>query len=85
VAESREKTCLQDEKLHFSDIVWVHPIFGRLSNEAALASTRSTVTLMWISSRPDNIIQPRQLNNIRIVVILEERLGLQSRCKDRLE
>ncbi len=63
----------------------MYPVFCRISNKVALTSTSSAVALNRIAPRPNNIIQPRELHNIGIVVVLEEWLGLQSCSKNWLE
>jgi hypothetical protein len=79
------KTDLQDEELQFRDVIRMHPIFGCLSNEIALASTSRTVALDWITPRSHDIKQSREFDNIRIIVILEEGAFLESSCERRLE
>lgn len=79
------ETDLKDEKLQLSDIVRVHPVLGGLSNKIALTTTSRAVALDWITPRPHDVKQPRQLDNIRIVVVFEERALLQSRGKGWLE
>jgi hypothetical protein len=78
-------TDLKNEKLQLSNIVRMDPVFRCLSNEVALAATRRAVALDWVTSRPNDVKEPRKLHNIRIVVVLEERAFLQPRCKSRLE
>jgi len=78
-------TDLKDEQLHFGDIVWMNPILGSLSDEIALATTSRAVAFDRVAPRSNDIKQPRELNNIRIVVVLEERAFLQPRSKGRLE
>ena len=63
----------------------MHPVLGGLSNKIALTATSRAVALDWITPRPHDVKQPRQLDNIRIVVVFEERALLQSRGKSWLE
>lgn len=63
----------------------MHPVLGGLADKVLLFSAGGTVALHGVSLGPHQVIQLGQLHHKRIVVVLEERLGLQARCKDRLE
>lgn len=69
-------TDLQNKKLQFSDVVWMNPVFSRLTNEITLTTTSRAIALDRVAPRPHNIKQPRKLNNVRIVVVFEERAFL---------
>jgi hypothetical protein len=48
-------TGLQNEKLQLGDIIWMNPVFGRLTNKVALTATSRAVALDRIAPRPYNI------------------------------
>ena len=76
---------LQDNELELSDVIRMHPVLGCLTNETTLASSSSTVAFHGVAPCSYDIIQLRKLHDIRVVVVLEERLGLQSSRENRLE
>lgn len=78
-------THLHDYQLDLGNIIWMDPVFRCLADETALASTSRTIPLYRIASRSHDIPQFRQLNNIGIVIVFEERLSLESCCENRLE
>ena len=79
------RTDLKDEKLQLGNVVWMNPVLRGLSYEITLAATSRAITFDGVASRPNDIKQPRELNNIRIVIVLKERAFLQPRSKGRLE
>lgn len=76
---------LQDNKLQFRDVVRVHPVFSRLSDEVGLASTRSTVALDGISASSDEVVELRQLDDSGVVVFLVKGLGFESAIENGLQ
>ena len=67
---------LEDNELQLCDIVGVNPVFGSLSDKACLASTSSTITLDWVSSGSDKVVELRQLDDRCIVIFLKNGLAL---------
>lgn len=63
----------------------MHPILGRLSHEVLLSTTCCTITLDRVSPRPHNIVQPGQLDNKGVIVVLKEGFRLQPGSEDGLE
>lgn len=76
---------LQYDELQLCNIVWVHPVFGGLPDEVLLASTSCTVTFDRVSPRSYKVVELGELDDERIVIILEEGLRFQSCGKDRLK
>ena len=67
---------LEDYKLQLSDVVWMYPVFGGLSYEVLLATASSTITLDWVTTRPNQIVESRECDDESVVVVLEKWLGL---------
>lgn len=67
---------LENDKFDFRNVVWVNPVFRGISNEITLSSTRSAITLHRVSSCSDYVVQFRELDNVRVIVVFEEWLGL---------
>jgi hypothetical protein len=63
----------------------MYPIFSGSTNEILLSSSCSTVSLNWHSSSTDKVVEFGELDNEGIVVVLEKRLGLESRSEDGLQ
>ncbi len=63
----------QDCELEVHQVVRMHPILGRLSHKGALVSARTGVALHRVASRAHKVVQPRQLDNEPVPVVLIER------------
>lgn len=57
----------------------MYPVFGRLANKILLRPSRAAVTLGRVSSGANQIVQLRELNNERIIIVLEKRLCVEAR------
>ena len=49
-----------------------HPVLRRLSNECTLSSTGTAVSQNGMTSRSNEVIQPRELDDESVVVLLVE-------------
>ena len=76
---------LQYDELQLCNVIRVHPVFRCLPDEVLLAPSSCTVTFDRVSPRSHQVVKLRELDNERIVVVFEERLGLQSCSEDWLE
>lgn len=83
--DNQTKTNLQDDQFQLRDVVGMHPVLGRLADEVLLLSSRGAVSLGRVPSRADKIIELGKLHNEGIIVVLEERLGLETGREDRFE
>lgn len=83
--EDKNWQVLQDDELQFCYVVRMNPVFSRLSDEAGLASTSSTVTLDGVSASSDEVVELRKLNDRGIVVLDVKGLGLESAIENRLQ
>ena len=63
----------------------MHPVFRCLAYEVLLPTTSGTVTLNRVPSRPNYVVDLRQVHNEGIVIIFEEGLSFQSSGKYGLE
>ena len=63
----------------------MYPVFGRLPDEVLLASSSCTVTFDRVSPCSYKVVEPRELDNELIVIVLEERFCFQSCGEDWLE
>lgn len=63
---------LHDTQLEMNEIVGVHPVLRGLTYKRALASSGTGVTLDWVTSGANKIIQFRQLNDKAVPVIFVE-------------
>ena len=63
----------------------MYPVFSGVSNKILLASSRGTVALNGRSFGTDQIVEFGELDDKRIVIIFEERLGFESCSEDGLE
>jgi hypothetical protein len=48
---------LENDKLQFGDIIWMHPILGRLTNKVLLTTSCGTIAFDWVSPRPDLVVE----------------------------
>ena len=55
---------LQDNELQLYDVVWVHPVLGRLADEVLLLAAGARIALDGVAARTDDVIEPRQLEDI---------------------
>ena len=62
-----------DSQFEVNEVVGVHPVFSSLTNKSTLAPTSTRISLDRVSSRPNQIIQLRQLYNETIPVVFVER------------
>lgn len=76
---------LKDDEFQLDNVVGVDPIFGGLANEVLLLSTSGRVALDGVTAGTDDVVELRELDNVVVVVILEERLALEASGEDRLE
>ena len=60
---------LQNYELQLRNVVWVNPVFCCVTDKAGLTSTSRAVSFDWVPSRPYNIVEPREFDNVGIVVI----------------
>lgn len=60
----------------------MNPILGGLANEVLLSTARGGVALDGVATGTDKVIQPGQLDNERVVVVLPERFSAQPCSKD---
>jgi hypothetical protein len=78
--EDQDRQVLQDDQLQLGDVIRVNPVFGCLTNKVLLASTSGRIAF-----GTDKVIQLGEIDNEGIVVVLEERLGIETGSKDRLK
>lgn len=76
---------LENNELQFNNVVWVHPVLCSLANKVLLLSSCGRVALDWISSCANDIVEFGQFDNVRVVVILEEGLALETCGEDGFE
>lgn len=76
---------LEDDKLQLGDIIWMHPILGCLTHEVLLTASCRAISFDRITSCPNLIIELRQFDDERIVIIAEERFCLEPGGEDRFE
>jgi hypothetical protein len=50
-----------------------------------LLSSCGCIALDWVSSCADNVVESRELDYVGVVVVLEERLALETGGEDGLE
>lgn len=55
------------------DELYTHPVLCCLPNKGTLTTTRTRVSLNWMTSRPDQIIELGKFDDERVPVILVER------------
>jgi hypothetical protein len=63
----------------------MNPVFRRLTNKILLFPSGRRIPHYWMPSRPHQIIQLRQLQNKRIIIIFKKRLSSQPSSKHRLQ
>lgn len=61
----------------------MNPVFGRLADKVLLTASGGRITLDGITFGTDKVVKLRKLDDERIVVVVEERLRIESRSKDR--
>jgi hypothetical protein len=83
--EDQDRQVLQDDQLQLGDVIRVNPVFGCLTNKVLLASTSGRIAFDWVTFGTDKVIQLGEIDNEGIVVVLEERLGIETGSKDRLK
>lgn len=76
---------LQYDELQLCNIIWVHPVLGRLPDKVLLASTGCAVTFDRVSPRSYKVVELGELDNERIVIVFEERFCFQSSSEDWFE
>jgi hypothetical protein len=76
---------LQDDQLQFGDVIPVNPVFGCLTNKVLLVSTSGRIALDRVTLSTDKVVQLGEIDHKGIVVVLEERLGIEAGSKDRFE
>ena len=60
---------LKNYELQLRNIVWMNPIFRRVTDKACLTPTSRAVALDRVPSRPYNIVELREFDNVGIVVV----------------
>ncbi|KAH3674360.1 hypothetical protein WICPIJ_009577 [Wickerhamomyces pijperi] len=76
---------LQDDQLQLGDVVWVDPVLGGLTNKVLLPPTSGRITLDWVTPGSDQVVVAGELHHDGVVVVFEERLGVQSDLEHRLQ
>lgn len=64
---------LQYDELQLCNVIWVHPVFSSLPDKVLLASAGCTITFDRVSPGSYKIVELRELDNERIVVVFKER------------
>ena len=72
---------LENDQLQLGNVVTMHPVLGRLSHKVLLGPTGGRVTLDWVTLGSDNIVKLGELDHKGVVIILEERLGIEASGK----
>ena len=62
----------KDDKFEHGNIIRMHLVFSRLSNEVLLLAASYRVAFNRIASYPNLIIQLRQVDNDQIVVVFKK-------------
>lgn len=60
----------------------MNPVFRSLANKVLLGTSGRSIPLDRVALGPDQIVQLGQLHHERIVVIFEERFGIETRRKN---
>lgn len=63
----------------------MNPVFSCLTDKVLLRAAGCGISLDGISFSSNKVVQLGQLDDERIIVILEERLGIEPSSEDRLE
>ena len=71
--EDQHRQMLQDDELELGDVVRVHPVLGRLTDEVLLLTTSTRITSGRVSARSHLIVELGEVDHSNIVVVLEER------------
>lgn len=61
------------------------PVFGGRADEVLLGTACGAVALDGVAAGPDLVVKAGKFNNQGIIIVFEERFGLQTSCKDRLQ
>jgi hypothetical protein len=76
---------LEHNKLQLQDVVRVYPVLCGLAHEVLLLSSCRRIAFDGVSSCADDVIESRELHDVRVVVVLEEGLALEAGGEDGLE
>src|SRR6266545_4267354 len=60
----------EDSQFQRDQIIRMHPIFGRLTDESTLITACASITLYRVTSSTNEVIELRELNNKGIPIIL---------------
>jgi hypothetical protein len=63
----------------------VHPVLRSIPDEASLGASSRAISFDRVAASSDDIIELRQLDDVGIIVVLEERLSLEPGSEDGLE
>lgn len=61
----------------------MNPVLGRLADKVLLTASGGRITLDRVTFGTDKVVKLRKLDDERIVIVVEKRLRIESRSKDR--
>jgi hypothetical protein len=73
---------LKNDKLQLGDIIWMHPILGRLTNKVLLTTSRGAIPFDRVSPRPDLVIELGEFDDKSVIIVVEERFRFEASRED---